>query len=78
MFIELHMRLAVYAVDACGALILATCNDCSCIWLLSQTNDPEKVKKGKEGKLKDSDGRTAVMQANGIMHNGIDDDKVYK
>ncbi|KAK8786070.1 hypothetical protein V5799_007565, partial [Amblyomma americanum] len=42
------------------------------------TNDPEKVKKGKEGKLKDADGRTAVMQANGIMHNGIDDDKVYK
>lgn len=41
------------------------------------TNDPEKVKKGKEGKLKDGDGRTAVMQANGIMHNGIDDDKVY-
>lgn len=41
------------------------------------TNDPEKVKKGKEGKLKDADGRTAVMQANGIMHNGIDDDKVY-
>ncbi|KAL3200856.1 hypothetical protein MRX96_013123 [Rhipicephalus microplus] len=41
------------------------------------TNDPEKVKKGKDGKLKDADGRTAVMQANGIMHNGIDDDKVY-
>lgn len=44
-----------------------------------QNSDPEKVKKGgKEGKLKDADGRAAaVMQANGIMHNGIDDDKVY-
>ncbi|XP_077557114.1 pumilio homolog 2-like [Haemaphysalis longicornis] len=39
-------------------------------------SDPDKVKKGKEGKLKDADGRTAVMQANGIMHNSIDDDKV--
>lgn len=39
--------------------------------------DPDKVKKGKEGKLKDVDGRAAVMQANGILHNGIDDDKVY-
>ncbi|KAG0430079.1 hypothetical protein HPB47_023021, partial [Ixodes persulcatus] len=39
--------------------------------------DPDKVKKGKEGKLKDVDGRNAVMQANGIMHNGIDEDKVY-
>ncbi|KAH8026330.1 hypothetical protein HPB51_019569 [Rhipicephalus microplus] len=57
--------------------MVEVCADSCLHWLHSQTNDPEKVKKGKDGKLKDADGRTAVMQANGIMHNGIDDDKVY-
>ncbi|XP_064480664.1 pumilio homolog 2-like isoform X2 [Ornithodoros turicata] len=40
--------------------------------------DPDKVKKSKEHKMKDTDGGRVVMQANGIIHNGIDDDKGYK
>lgn len=70
-----HRKLSTEATAFTCCSIALSRFSASC---LQNVGDPDKVKKGKEGKLKDVDGRNAVMQANGIMHNGIDEDKVYK